>query len=79
MFFQLLSMLGLGNQGHKRAALAAREQFSAAHPGEPIAWVEIAAEEPACFTVGVHHGHDHPKECQLYTVDKETFKVAEIK
>ena len=61
MFFQLFSMLGLGNQGHKRAALAAREQFSADHPGEAIAWVEIAADEPACFMVGVHHGQKHPK------------------
>lgn len=72
-------MLGLGNHGHKRAALAAREQFSAAHPGEPIAWVEIAQEEAACFTVGVHHGQKLPKECQLYTVDKETFKASAIK
>ena len=72
-------MLGLGNQGHKRAALAAREQFSAAYPGEPIAWVEIAADEPACFTVGVHYGQKHPKDCLFYSVNKETFKASEIK
>ena len=71
-------MLGLGNHGHKRAALAAREQFSAEHPGERIAWVEIAAEEPTAFTVSVHHGQKHPKECRLYAVDKETFKASEI-
>ena len=78
MFFQLFSMLGLGNQGHKRAAFAAREKFSAAHPEEPIAWVEIAEEETDRFTVGVHHGQKHPKECQYFSVDKETFKASEI-
>jgi hypothetical protein len=79
MFFQLLSMLGLSNRGERRAALAAREQFGAAHPGEPIAWVDIAADEPTCFRVGVHHGRKHPKECRFYAVDKETFKASEIK
>ena len=52
---------------------------TADHPGEPIAWVEIAEEEPSCFTVGVHYGQKHPKECQLYTINKETFKALEIK
>jgi hypothetical protein len=79
MFFQLFSMLGLSNYGHKRAALAARERFSADHPDEPIAWVEIAEEEPTCFKVGVHHGQKHPKECRFYAVDKETLKASEIK
>jgi hypothetical protein len=75
MFFRLLTMLGWVDQGHRRAAVSARHQFCADHPGESVAWTEIAANEPGCFVVGVHYGHKRPKECQLYTVDKETFQA----
>jgi hypothetical protein len=79
MFFRLLTALGLGNQGHKQAARAARAAFSAAHAGVRIAWIDIAEDEPSCFKVGVHYGQKQPKECRFYAVDKETFVASEIK
>ena len=71
-------MLGWIDQGHKRAARAARETFSAAHPAEPVAWAEIAEEDPERFVVGVHYGKTRPTQCRYYAVDKESFKVKEM-
>ena len=71
-------MLGWADQGHRRAAVAARHQFYDDFPGERVAWTEIASDEPARFVVGVHYGEKRPKECRLYAVDKETFQAAKI-
>ena len=78
MFFQLFSMLGWVDEGHKRAARTARETFSAAYPGEPVSWTEIAEEAPERFIVGVHYGQGRPKKCRLFAVDRESFKVTDM-
>jgi hypothetical protein len=78
MFFKLFAMLGWIDKGHKQAAGAARERFGAAQPGVKIEWTEIVEEEPARFIVGVYYGSRRPKQRQLYSVDRETFKAIEI-
>ena len=72
-------MFGWIDQGHKRAARTARETFSAAYPGERVAWTDIVEEDPARFIVGVHYGQGSPKKCRTYSVDRKSFQVTEIK
>jgi len=78
MFFKLFEIFGWIDQGHKRAAVAARQAFSTAHPSDAVAWTEIGEEQPDRFLVYVYYGRQRPKQRRAYTVDRDTFKALEI-